>query len=250
MSTLLSGKVALITGGTTGIGLATAQRFAAEGATVIVTGRNPETLATAREVLGDTAAVWPSDAADPEAIAALFAQVKSVHGGLDVLFLNAGIAKFAPLSDTPVELFDQQFGVNVRGPWLALKHAASVLNDGASVFINASAVHGKGMPGASAYAATKAAVRSIVRTAAAELAERGIRVNTLSPGPIETPIYSKLEMPAEAVQEFAAGVQQQVPLGRFGSADEVAGAALFLASSLSSYVTGIDLPVDGGMAQV
>jgi len=247
---LLHNKVALITGGTTGIGLATAQRFAAEGARVIVTGRNPTTLSAARDTLGEEVAVWASDASDPEAIEALFSRIKNEFGGLDVLFLNAGIALFAPLTDSPVELFDSQFATNVRGPWLALKAAAPVLNAHASVFINASALHSRGMAGGSAYSATKAAIRSIVRTAASELAPRGIRVNTLSPGPIDTPIYAKLGMPPEAMAAFASGIQAQVPLNRFGRADEVAGAALFLASELSSYVTGIDLPVDGGLAQV
>lgn len=246
---LLTQKTALITGGTTGIGLATAKRFLAEGARVIVTGRNPTTLEAARAELPG-ATVLASDASDPDAVASLFVKVREEFGGLDVLFLNAGIAHFAPISDLPLDVFESQFAVNVRGPWLAIKHASPVLNDGASVFINASAVHNKGMAGGSAYAATKAAVRSIVRTAASELAERGIRVNALSPGPIETPIYGKMGMPADALQAFAAGVQSQVPLGRFGQPDEIAGAALFLASGLSSYVTGIDLAVDGGMAQV
>jgi NAD(P)-dependent dehydrogenase (short-subunit alcohol dehydrogenase family) len=247
---LLNEKIALITGGTTGSGLATAQRFVGEGATVIVTGRNPETLAAARETLPDSVHVWASDASDPEAVSELFAKVTDTVGGLDVLFLNAGVAAFAPIEDHTVESFERQFAVNVRGPWLGIKHASPILNDGASVFVNSSAVSNKGMPGSSAYAATKAAVRSIVRVTASELAGRGIRVNSISPGPISTPIYSKLDMPAEQVEAFGASIQQQVPLGRFGNPDEVAGAALFLASNLSSYVTGIDLPVDGGMAQV
>lgn len=246
----LDNKVALITGGTTGIGLATAQRFVAEGAKVIVTGRNPDTLQAARELLPSSVEVWASDAADPKAIASLFAKVKDTVGGLDVLFLNAGVAAFAPLKDHSLESFDRQFAVNVRGPWLAIKHAESVLNDGASVFVNSSAVKTKGMDGSSAYAATKAAVRSIVRVLATELAPRGIRVNSLSPGPISTPIYSKMGMPPEVVAQLGSALQSQVPLGRFGEPDEIAGAALFLASSLSSYVTGIDLPVDGGLAQV
>lgn len=250
MSDLLNDKTVLITGGTTGIGLATATRFAGEGARVVVTGRNPKTLAEAREHLPDGVEVWSSDAGDPGAIEALFARVGEELGGLDVLFLNAGIARFAPLPELPLSQFDDQFSINVRGPWLALKHAPAVLRDGASIFVNASAVHSKGLPGASAYAATKAALRSLVRTAAAELAPRGIRVNTISPGPIETPIYDKLGLPPEAVEAFSNDVLAQVPLQRFGRPDEVASAALFLASDLSSFVTGVDLPVDGGMAQV
>ncbi|MEZ4321266.1 MAG: SDR family oxidoreductase [Myxococcota bacterium] len=243
-------KTVLVTGGTSGIGLATAQRFAAHGARVVVTGRNADTLQAARDVLPESVAVWKSDASDPEAIAALFARVASELGTLDVLFLNAGIASFAPLSDHTVESFDHQFAVNVKGPWLALKHATPLLSDGASVFVNASAVQVKGIPGSSAYSATKAAVRSMVRTLAVELAPRGIRVNSLSPGPIETPIYAKLGMPTEALDAFATDIVSQVPLARFGKPEEVASAALFLASDLSSYVTGIDLPVDGGFSQV
>ncbi|HHO51266.1 MAG TPA: SDR family oxidoreductase [Deltaproteobacteria bacterium] len=250
MSKLLNGKTVLITGGTTGIGLATAARFDAEGARVVVTGRNPETLAAARDTLPDGVEVWASDASDPKAIEALFARIRDELGGLDVLFLNAGIARFAPLLELPLSQFDDQFSVNVRGPWLALRHASSVLRDGASVFVNASTLHSKGLPGSSAYSATKAALRSLVRTAAAELAPRGIRVNAISPGPIETPIYRKLGLPSEAVDAFASDVRSQVPLQRFGRPEEIASAALFLASDLSSYVTGVDLPVDGGMGQV
>lgn len=246
----LTGKIALITGGTTGIGLATARRFLDAGATVLVTGRNPETLAAARAELGNRAEVLASDAADPAAISALFAHVQQRHGRLDVLFLNAGVALFAPLEQAPVDMFDRMWAVNVRGPWLALQAALPLLQPGASVVVNTSVVGEKGMPGASAYGATKAALRSIVRTAAAELSPRGIRINAVSPGPIETPIYGKLGMPAAAAQDFAAGVLAQVPLGRFGRAEEVASTALFLASAASSFIQGTEIAVDGGMAQV
>ncbi len=249
MSTFDS-KTVLVTGGTTGIGLATAQQFADQGATVVVTGRNPDTLQAARDVLPESVHVWKSDAADPDSVAALFSRIQSELGGLDVLFLNAGVARFAPLSDAPVAEFDRQFGINVRGPWLALKHAAPVLNDGASVLLNASAVWAKGMPGGTIYNPTKAALRSLVRSAAVELAPRGIRVNSISPGPIETPIYGKMGMPEDQLNAFAQGIQQSVPLGRFGTSDEIASAALFLAGPGASYINGIDLPVDGGFAQV
>lgn len=246
----LNNKIALITGGTTGIGLATAKRFAAEGATVIVTGRNPDTLTEAQKVLGDTATVIKSDAGSEEDIGKLLAEVKAKHGKLDVLFLNAGIAKFAPLGQAPVAEFDAMWNINVRGPWLALQGAIPLLSEGASVILNTSVVNGKGVAGGSAYAATKAALRSIVRTAAAELAGSNVRVNSIAPGPIETPIYSKLGMPADAVEQLAAGFVGKVPLARFGTPDEIAGVAAFLAGPDSSYMTGGELAVDGGFGQV
>jgi NAD(P)-dependent dehydrogenase (short-subunit alcohol dehydrogenase family) len=243
-------KTVLVTGGTTGIGLATAQQFAAQGATVIVTGRNPDTLQAARDALPTSVHVWKSDASDPEAVQALFSRVHSELGGLDVLFLNAGVALFAPLDQASLDEFDRQFGINVRGPWLAIKHAAPVLNDGASVLLNASAVWSKGMAGGTIYNSTKAALRALVRSAAVELAPRGIRVNSISPGPIETPIYGKMGMPEDQLNAFAQGIQQSVPLGRFGRADEIASAALFLSGPGASYINAVDLPVDGGFAQV
>lgn len=246
----LQNKVALITGGTTGIGLATAKRFAAEGATVIVTGRNPDTLTEAQKTLGESAKVIKSDAANEEEIGKLLAQVKAEHGRIDVLFLNAGVAKFAPLAEAPVSDFDAMWNVNVRGPWLALQKAVPLLSKGASVILNTSVVNVKGFAGSSAYAATKAALRSIVRTAAAELAGSEIRVNSIAPGPIETPIYGKLGMPADAVEQMAAGFVGQVPLSRFGNPDEIAGVAVFLAGPDSSYMTGGELAVDGGLSQV
>ena len=246
----LQNKIAVITGGTTGIGLATAERFASEGATVIVTGRNPETLASAREQLGDSVEVVKSDAARDDDIAQLVEQVKAKHGRIDVLFLNAGIALFAPLAQASVDDLDAMWRVNVRGPWLMLQRALPLLSEGASVIINTSVANQKGMPGTSAYGPTKAALRSFVRIAAAELAENKIRVNAIAPGLIETPIYGKLGMPTEAVDEMAQGMVGRVPLARFGTAAELAAAAVFLAGPDSSYVTGTELAVDGGYAQV
>ncbi len=250
MTRKLENKVALITGGTTGIGLATAKRFAAEGARVIVTGRNRETLEAARRELGDRAEVVESDAGDEAQIARLFEGLQRSHRRLDVLFLNAGIAKFGPLADASLRDFDAMWNVNVRGPWLALKHALPLLAEGATVIVNTSVVNQKGMPGTTAYAATKAGLRAVVRGAAAELAAKRIRVNAISPGPIETPIFGKLGLPAAAADEFVKGAASQVPLGRIGSADEIAGAAVFLASDDASFITGSEIAVDGGFAQV
>ncbi|TPV92408.1 MAG: SDR family oxidoreductase [Myxococcales bacterium FL481] len=247
---LLANKITLITGGTTGIGLATAQRYAAEGATVIATGRNPETLAAARQQLGERADVIASDAAREEDINELIETVRAKHGRIDVLFLNAGIATFAPMVDAPVDAFDRMWQVNVRGPWLTLRKAIPLLSEGASVIFNTSVVNQKGVPGSTGYAATKGALRSIVRAAASELAGNKIRVNAIAPGPIETPIYGKLGMPADAVDTMAQGFVAQVPLSRFGAASEVAGVATFLASADSSYITGSELAVDGGYSQV
>ncbi len=245
--TRLDNKVALITGGTTGIGFATAKRFISEGATVILTGRNPETLEVARAELGDRATVIPSNAADEDDVKSLFATVKKDFGKIDVLFLNAGIARFAPWEDHSVADFDEQFAINVRGPWLAIKYGIPVLSDGASVIVTTSVVNQMGMANASGYGATKAALAQLVRTAATELSPRGIRVNAVSPGPIETPIFSKIGAPAEQLEAMAKDLITQIPLGRFGAAEEVANVALFLASDEASFVQGQEFNVDGGM---
>jgi NAD(P)-dependent dehydrogenase (short-subunit alcohol dehydrogenase family) len=243
----LKDKVTVITGGTTGIGFAAAKRFIDEGATVIITGRNKETLEVARAELGDKADVVESDASNENDVKALFEHVVGKYGKIDALFLNAGIAKFAPWEDHSEEDFDRQFAINVKGPWLAIKHAIPALNDGASIIATTSVANKMGMPGASAYSATKAALQQLVRVAAAELSPRGIRVNAVSPGPIETPIFSKTGMAEAEMQEMAAGIQSQVALGRFGTSEEVANVALFLASDESSFVQGQEFVVDGGM---
>jgi NAD(P)-dependent dehydrogenase (short-subunit alcohol dehydrogenase family) len=250
MTRKLENKVALITGGTTGIGLATAKRFAAEGARVIVTGRNRETLEAARRELGDRAEVIESDAGDEKQIAQLFEGLARTHRRLDVVFLNAGIAKFAPLAEASVKDFDAMWTLNVRGPWLALKHALPLLAEGATVLVNTSVANQKGLAGAAAYAATKAALRAVVRGAATELAARKIRVNAISPGPIETPIFGKMGLSQSAADEFLKDAATRIPLGRIGAADEVAGAAVFLASADASFITGSEIAVDGGFAQV
>src|SRR5438874_3694411 len=243
----LNGKIAVVTGGTTGIGLATARLFAAEGAKVIATGRNPETLAAARKELAGVAEVVQSDSGDPKQVRKLIEEIGKKHGRIDVLFLNAGIAKFAPLGDSADELFDDTFEVNVKGPFVALKAALPLLRKGASVIVNTSAVSDRGIAGASVYAASKGALAAFARVAAVELAAQGVRVNAVQPGPITTPIFAKTGLSTEQREEFARQTTERIPLGRFGSADEVARAALFLASDDSAFVTGHELSVDGGL---
>ena len=245
----LQGKVTLITGGTSGIGAATAQLFLKEGAKVIVTGSNPDTLKAARDSMPGIEVI-ASDAGDAAASAKLIESVKAKYGRIDVLFLNAGIAKFAPIEAIDEAFFDAQFNINVRGLYFMIKSALPIMPDGSSIIVTTSSAASSGGPAMSVYAATKAAVRSLARNLAAELAPRKIRVNAISPGPIDTPIFGKVGLPAEALAEFAKNMTQQIPLGRIGQASEVASAALFLATDASSFVTGSELPVDGGLAQV
>ena len=243
----LSGKIAVVTGGTTGNGLSTARLFAAEGAKVVVTGRNAETLGAAREELKGVAEVVQSDAGDPAQVRKLFEEIGRQYSRIDVLFLNAGIAKFAPFADSPEALFDETIRVNLKGPFLALQAALPYLNKGASVIVNTTVGTDRAIAGASVYSASKAALAALARGAAVELASRGIRVNAVQPGPITTPIFGKMDLTADQRDAFAKRITETLPLGRFGSPDEVARAALFLASDDSAFVTGHELSVDGGM---
>jgi NAD(P)-dependent dehydrogenase (short-subunit alcohol dehydrogenase family) len=241
----LKDKIALITGGTTGIGLATAQLFIEEGATVIVTGRNPETLEKAEQILGASGHVIAADTGDLEAIKNLISIVKEKFKRIDALFVNAGIAKFGKVADVTPEMFDEMFNINVRGAFFTVQHALPLMPDGSAILLMASVAASKGNGTASIYSASKAAVRSFGRTLAGDLLPRRIRVNTISPGPIETPILGKLDNPggADAIRKaFIEGV----PMKRMGHADEVAKAALFLLSDESSFTTGGELFVDGG----
>jgi len=242
----LSGKIAVVTGGTTGIGLSTARLFAAEGAKVVATGRNAQSLAAAREELRGVAEVVQSDAGNPAEVRRLFEEIGKQYSRIDVLFLNAGIAQFAPLADSPEELFDETIRVNLKGPFVALQAALPYLGKGASVIVNTTVGTDRALANASIYSASKAALAALARGAAVELAARGIRVNAVQPGPIATPIFGKMGLSAEAREAFARRVEQ-LPLGRFGSPEEVARAALFLASDDSAFVTGHELSVDGGM---
>ncbi len=244
------GKVAVVTGGNSGIGLATAKKFAAEGAKVVISGRDQTTLdAAAKEIGGDVLAV-KADVSSLSDLDRLFAESKNKFGGIDALFVNAGIAKFAPIADTDESLFDEMMTINFKGAYFTIQKALPLLNDNAAIVLNTTVAHNIGMPSSSVYAASKAALRSLARSLSAELIERGIRVNAVAPGPIETPIYGRMGVSQEAVQEMAAGILGLVPMKRFGSADDVANAVLFLASAESSYVLGVELNVDGGMAQL
>jgi NAD(P)-dependent dehydrogenase (short-subunit alcohol dehydrogenase family) len=230
--------------------LATARRFIADGAQVVVTGRNQEALDAAVAELGDRATGIRGDVANLEDLDRLFAQVREQFGRVDVLFANAGIAPFVPSEAVTEEHFDRLFNINVRGLFFTVQKALPLLSEGASVILNASVVAQSGLPNTSIYSATKAAVRSLGRTLAAELSPRGIRVNVVSPGLIETPFWGKVGLSQDEVDAFGEQVVGQTPLGRPGKPEEIAATVAFLASDDASYFTGADLVADGGMIQV
>ncbi|MGB0522015.1 MAG: SDR family oxidoreductase [Flammeovirgaceae bacterium] len=246
----LENKVAVITGGNSGIGLATAHLFKKEGASVVINARNEQRLAETKAEVGDDFEVLQLDVSKTSELEQFYKQVGEQHGKIDVLFLNAGIGIFQPVDAWDEATFDHLVNVNVKGVFFGVQKALPYLAEGASVIINTSISNQMGMPASSVYAASKAAVRSLARTLSAELLPRGIRVNAVSPGPIATPIYDKMGMPQEQLDEFANGIKQQVPLGRFGSPEEVAHTILFFASPESSYVVGTELEVDGGMTNL
>ncbi len=242
------GKNILITGGTSGIGLATAVLLKNDGANVLATGTNPERIAKLQSDHGIDAIA--NDAGDPAAADTLAEEVKTRFGRLDGFFANAGFGKFYPHTDVTPEAFAEQYDVNVRGPLLHVRALSPLMKDGAAVVFNTSVVNVMGMPGGSIYASTKAALRSLTRVLAAELAERNIRVNAVSPGPIETDFFARTNLPEEATKGFAEQILAQVPLRRFGKSEEVARVARFLLSDDASFVTGSEYEVDGGMTQV
>ncbi|WP_420388441.1 SDR family oxidoreductase [Roseivirga sp.] len=247
----LNNKVAVITGGSTGIGLASAKTFLEEGAKVIITGRTKETLdAAVAEINNPNLKAIQSDTSKLADIDSLVEEVKADYGQVDILFANAGIAWFAPIGQSDEAFFDTHFNINVRGLFFTIQKFLPIFNDGGSIVLNASAVIHKGFENSSVYSATKGAVRSFARTLSSELAPRGIRVNTVSPGPIETPIYGKMGMTEDQLKGMAENFTNIVPLKRFGTAAEVSKAVLFLASEDSSYVAGEEILVDGGIATI
>jgi len=246
----LDGKVALVTGANSGIGLATAKRFVNEGAYVFITGRRDAELAAAAREIGKNVAAVQGDVSNLGDLDHLFARIKQDKGRLDVLFANAGVAKLAPFGTITEEFYESIFSVNVKGLLFTVQKALPLMPDGASIVLNASIVGSKGLPANSVYAATKAAVRSFARTWTTDLKDRRIRVNAVSPGSTETPGLNQLLGSSEAGQQRLKMISSSVPLGRLGTPDEIAKAVVFLASDDSSYVTGIELFVDGGFAQV
>jgi NAD(P)-dependent dehydrogenase (short-subunit alcohol dehydrogenase family) len=245
----LSGKVAVITGGNSGIGFASAKRFAEEGADLVITGRRKKELDEAASAIGKNVLAVQGDVSRLADLDRLYATVKETHGHIDILFANAGIASFAPLDAISEEHFDQLFDINVKGLLFTVQKALALFKDGGSIILNSSVAARKGIAGFGVYNATKAAVRSFARTWTSDLKERKIRVNSISPGPIETPIFGKMGLSQDQLQQFSTFLSE-LPLGRSGRPEEIASVALFLASDESSYVTGVDLCVDGGLAQV
>jgi NAD(P)-dependent dehydrogenase (short-subunit alcohol dehydrogenase family) len=246
----LEGKVAVVTGGNSGIGLATAKRLQQEGARVAISGRSRKTLEEAVKAIGNGVVAVQSDVAKLADVDKLYAEVSQKLGKIDVLFVNAGVAKFAPLAETSESVYDEQFDINIKGAYFTIQKALPFLNDGASIILNTSVAASTGTPTTSAYSATKAALRSLARTAAAELVGRGIRVNAVAPGPIVTPILGRTGLPKEALDEFAKEIIARNPMKRFGQPEEVAATVAFLASQDASYITGVEINVDGGMGQI
>jgi NAD(P)-dependent dehydrogenase (short-subunit alcohol dehydrogenase family) len=246
----LEGKIALVTGGNGGIGLATAKRFVSEGAYVFITGRRTEELAAAVKEIGRNVTGVQGDVSKLADLDRLFAQIKREKGKLDIVFANAGVAKYARLGTITEEFYDSIFNTNVKGLLFTVQKALPLLPDGASIILNASIVGSKGLPTNSVYSATKAAVRSFARTWTTDLKDRRIRVNAVSPGSTDTPGARDLLASSEVGEQRKKMIATVTPLGRFGTPDEIAKAVVFLACDDSSYVTGIELFVDGGLAQV
>lgn len=245
-----TGKTAVVTGGNSGIGLATAQELASNGAKVVIAGRDQTTLDAAVASLGENAFGVKADVSNLSDITALFEQPNAKFGKIDILFVNAGIAKFAPIEQSDEAMFDEIVNINFKGSYFTVKNALPFLNDGASIIFTTTVAAKIGMAGASVYAASKAAIHALTKIFAAELVGRNIRVNAVSPGPIDTPIFDRMGAPDEAKKEMKDGIADKVPMKRFGTVGEVAKTVAFLASDDSSFITGVEIDVDGGMGQL
>lgn len=245
-----TGKVAVITGGNSGIGLATANELASNGAKVVIAGRDQTTLDKAVQSIGQNAIGVKTDVTNLNEITNLFEQAAKKFGKVDILFVNAGIGKFAPLEQSDESLFDEIININLKGSYFTVKNGLQYLNEGASIIFTTTVAAKKGLAGASVYGAAKAALHSLTKIFAAELVGRRIRVNAVSPGPIDTPIFSRIGIPDVDRQATKDALASQVPMKRLGTAEEVAKTVAFLASDDSSYITGIEIDVDGGMAQL
>ena len=250
MGNKLEGKIAVITGGNSGIGLATAKRFVSDGAYVFITGRRQNELDATVSEIGKNVTGIQGDVSNLADLDRLYTTVKDQKGHLDILFANAGIGEFAPLGEISEAHFDKIFGINVKGVLFSVQKALPLFQDGGSIILNASIAASKGMEALSVYSATKAAVRSFARTWTVDLKHRKIRVNAVSPGPIDTPGVKGLAQSKEEIEQLKKSLITSVPMGRMGSPDEIAKVVSFLASDESSFVTGIELFVDGGMAQI
>ena len=244
------GKTALVTGGNSGIGLATALGFAREGARVVITGRDQATLDQAKAQLGPGALAIRNDAGRVAEAAALADALAGQSIRLDAVFINAGVVRLAPLDAVEEQTWDETFNTNVKGPYFLLKALTPLLNAGAAIVLNGSINAHIGMPSSSVYAASKAALISLAKTLSAELLGRGVRVNVISPGPVQTPIYRRLGVPADQLAGIAARILAQIPLKRFGTPEEIASAVLYLSSTESAFIVGTELVIDGGMSQL
>ena len=250
MSRRFENKVAVVTGGNSGIGLAAAKAYAGEGAKVAIIGRSDATLKAAQKELGPEALVIKADASRVTEIAAAMTRIKEKFGRIDALFVNAGVARFVPFEEVTEEFYDETMATNVKGVFFTVQKAAPLLSRGAAVVLNASVNAHKGLPGSAVYGASKAAVVNLAKTLSADLLDRGVRVNVISPGPIATPIFDRMGLPEAGARQLKDHISGMVPLKRFGTPDEIASAVLYLTSPESSYVVGAELVVDGGFVSL